>query len=145
MQDSIFTKIINKELPGTFVYEDDQCVVIMTIEPLSPGHCLVVPRTQIDHLWDIDNVLYQHIMLIAKQVATAMRTVYDYPRIGMLVEGFGVPHAHVHVIGLREGFEQTILHRPTHPQAVTADELAIEANKLREQLKVNNPPSDIAA
>ena len=56
MQDSIFTKIIKGEIPGEIIYEDDSCVALLTIEPISEGHCLVVPRKQVDHLWDADHL-----------------------------------------------------------------------------------------
>lgn len=132
MEDSVFTKIMRGEIPGEIVYQDDSCAVLMTIEPFSPGHCLVVPRQQIDHLWDADDELYQHLMLVAKKVALAMRSAYDYPRIGQMVEGFGVPHAHIHLFGLTDMFEKvvaTVDHGNPSAQA-----LKVEADKLRSAL-----------
>ena len=131
MEDSVFTKIIRGEIPGEIVYQDDQCAVMMTIEPFSPGHCLVVPKQQVDHLWDADDTLYQHLMQVAKMIAHAMRQVYDYPRIGQMVEGFGVPHAHVHMFGLAEPFEQMVPEHTAHKHTATPEELATEAEKLR--------------
>jgi|GEM_PF-836173 len=86
MDDSVFTKIIKGEIPGEMIYQDEACVVLLTIEPFTPGHCLVVPRKQVDHLWDTDDELYQHLMSVAKKVANAMRKAYDYPRIGQIVK-----------------------------------------------------------
>lgn len=132
MEDSVFTKIMRGDIPGEIIYQDDQCVVMMTIEPFSPGHCLVVPRQQVNHLWDADNELYQHLMMVAKDIAQAMRRAYNYPRIGQMVEGFGVPHAHIHLFGLTDGLEKVIV-TCSHAQA-TAEELKTEADKIRSAL-----------
>ena len=134
MEKSVFTKIINGELPGEQVYADEKCVVLMTIEPIMPGHCMVIPRQQIDHLWDIDDETYSHLMNIAKKIANAMRSAYDYPRIGEVVEGFGVPHAHIHIFGLTDGFEKMIPEHIASKHTASSDELKREASKLRERL-----------
>jgi len=131
MDDSVFTKIIKGEIPGEMVYQDDTCVVLMTIEPFTPGHCLVVPREQIDHLWDANDELYHHLMGVAKKIANAMRKAYRYPRVGQIIEGFGVPHAHIHLFGLEQPIEPTIAHHVAHKHTATAEELHTEANKLR--------------
>ena len=130
-EDSIFTKIINHEIPGEIIYEDDQCAVLLTIEPINPGHSLVVPKKQVDSLWDTDDELYQHLLALTKIIAKKIEKVYDYQRIGMLVEGFGVPHAHIHVFGYKEPLEPTITYHTAHKHTATADELAQEAAKLR--------------
>lgn len=134
MEESIFTKIINGELPGERLYEDDLCVVLMTIEPVTPGHCMVIPRQQVDHLWDVDVSTYTHLMNISKKVALAMRAAYDYPRIGEFVEGFGVPHTHIHLVGLNAPFETTMAEHLVHKHQASADELRTEADKIREHL-----------
>lgn len=131
MEDSIFTKIIKGEIPGQTVYEDDQCVVLMSIEPINPGHCMVVPRQQIDSLWDTEDPLYTHLLAVAKLMAKRMENAYDYQRIGMLVEGFGVPHAHIHIFGYTQPMEQTMARQLEHKHMVSQDELAAEAAKLR--------------
>ena len=134
MDDSVFTKIIKGEIPGEMVYQDDVCVVLMTIEPFTPGHCLVVPREQVDHLWDADDELYQHLMQVAKKVANAMRKAYNYPRVGQIVEGFGVSHAHIHLFGLSQPIEPTIAEHVANKRMATAEELHTEADKLRSVL-----------
>lgn len=131
MEDSIFTKIYKGEIPGEIIYDDEQCFVLLTIEPITPGHCLVVPKEQIDHLWDVEDALYQHLMQIAKQMAGRLRQAYDYTRIGMLVEGFGVPHAHVHVLGYDKPLEPTITEHIEQKRFWEQDELKREADKLR--------------
>ena len=128
---SIFTRIINGEIPSNTLFQDEQCFVILTQEPLSPGHLMVIPREEIDHVWDIGDELYTHLMLIAKKMAHKMREVYDYKRIGMLVEGFGVPHAHVHVFGLDEPIEPTTIAHAANKRIMGPEELLVEAEKLR--------------
>lgn len=131
MEDSVFTKIMRGEIPGEIIYQDDVCAVLMTIEPFSPGHCLVVPRQQIDHLWDADDELYTHLMQVTKTIARAMRSTYDYPRIGQMVEGFGVPHAHIHLFGLTDMFEKIVAEHVAGRHQASADELRVEADKIR--------------
>lgn len=131
MEDSIFTKIYNGEIPGEILYDDDTCFVILTIEPITPGHCLVIPKQQIDHLWDVDDDTYRHLMMVAKTMASRMREHYSYKRIGMLVEGFGVPHAHVHVVGYDEPLEPTMARHSKEKRFWSTDELKAEADKLR--------------
>lgn len=128
---SIFTRIINGEVKQQILYQDDLCFVILTHEPISPGHLMVIPREEIDHLWDVDDNLYQHLMLIAKKMALKMRQAYDYKRIGMLVEGFGVPHAHVHVFGYTQPLEPTIVNHIANKRIMSPKELQTEADKLR--------------
>lgn len=129
---SIFTRIINGEVDQEILYEDPQCFVILTHEPITPGHLLVIPREQIDDLWDVDDDLYQHLMMITKKMALKMRESYDYKRIGLIVEGFGVPHAHIHVFGLDKALNPTIVdHIAKVNKIAPPEELKPEADKLR--------------
>lgn len=109
MEDSIFTKIIKGEIPCHKVYEDDIAIAFLDINPLTEGHTLVVPKVQIDHIWDIDDKTYAHLWDVARRVAMRQRKVLQPPRIGTSVEGFAVPHAHIHVMPLYEGFEHTVM------------------------------------
>lgn len=129
---SIFTRILQGDIFQEKLYEDDLCFVILTHEPFTPGHSLVIPKEEIGHLWDTSDELYSHLMIVARQIAQKLKTVYDYPRVGMVVEGFGVPeHAHIHVFGMNEGLEPTVIrHAATKTIADPAD-LKKEADKLR--------------
>lgn len=127
MQDSIFTKIIKGEIPSHKVYEDDKVIAFLDIQPYTEGHTLVVPKVQIDHLWDLNDELYRHLMLVVKRVADRQREVFNPERVGVVLEGFAVPHAHVHVFPMNEGLEATIEHRIPAP---SADQLASVAKKL---------------
>ncbi len=91
--------IINGELPGRFVWQDEHCVAFLTINPLTPGHTLVVPRVEVDEWTDLDPEVWNHISDVARSVGRAIKEGFDYTRVGVVVAGFEVPHAHVHVFG----------------------------------------------
>ena len=95
---SVFTRIIASELPGTFVYTDEVCVAFMTINPISRGHLLVVPRTEIDHWTDLPDDVSQHCFGVAKRIADAQKSVLHCDRVALIIAGFEVPHCHLHVI-----------------------------------------------
>lgn len=96
---SVFTKIINGELPSHNVYEDNATYAFMDIHPIQPGHVLVVPKKQVDFMWDLDDETYQAVMNTVKKVAGRLKEVFpEQKRIGVHIEGFGVSdHAHVNV------------------------------------------------
>lgn len=97
---SVFTRIINGDLPGHFVHTDDLCVVFLSINPLSDGHALVVPRAEVDHWVDLDEPTATHLMAVARRVGLATSAVFSPERVGVIIAGFEVPHAHVHVLGI---------------------------------------------
>lgn len=136
MQDSIFTQLIKTKSPEDFIYQDDTCVVFLTIDPITPGHMLVIPREQVDHLWDLDDETYHHLWTVAKQMAGVLRRAYgdEYRRIGSVVEGFGVPHAHIHVFGYREDLEHTIKAHADNRPGTTPVEINKITTKLRASL-----------
>jgi histidine triad (HIT) family protein len=92
---TIFTKIINREIPGQFVYEDDVCVVLMDKFPGVPGQTLVVPKLEVDYLFDLPDDIYQHLFSVAKKIAKASDVAYGTIRTCLVVEGFEVPHVHI--------------------------------------------------
>ena len=94
---TVFTTIINRELPGRFVYEDDEFVAFLTIEPMTQGHTLVVPRAEIDQWQDIDSATYGRLMTVSQRIGQAVVRAFDAPRAGLLIAGLEVPHLHVHV------------------------------------------------
>jgi len=98
MEDSIFTKIIKGEIPCHKVYEDDKTLAFLDIHPIQPGHTLVIPKKQIDQLWDVPDEDYQAIMATCKKVALRLREVLAVERVGVQVIGVDVPHAHVQLV-----------------------------------------------
>lgn len=94
---TLFSRIIEGEIPGRFVWRDDRCVAFLTIAPLRPGHTLVVPRHEIDEWTDAPGDLLTHLMMVAQHIGAAQKAGFDAPRAGMVIAGFEVPHLHVHV------------------------------------------------
>src|ERR1700758_1498863 len=94
---SVFTKIINGELPGRFVYEDDDIVAFLTIEPMTQGHTLVVPRAEIDQWQDVDAAIFNRIMGVAQLIGKAVCKAFGARRAGVIIAGLEVPHLPVHV------------------------------------------------
>lgn len=98
MEESIFTKIIKGTIPSYKIYEDDKTLAFLDIHPLQPGHTLVVPKKQIDHLWDLPDQDYQALMSTCKKVALHLRQQLSVARVGVQVVGLDVSHAHVHLV-----------------------------------------------
>ena len=98
MEDSIFTKIIKGEIPSHKVYEDDLTYAFLDIHPVCPGHTLVVPKTQVEFVWDLPDEEYQAVMATAKKIARHMREVLGVEYVGEKIIGVDVPHAHVQLI-----------------------------------------------
>jgi histidine triad (HIT) family protein len=94
---SVFTMIINGDLPGRFVYEDEDVVAFLTIEPMTPGHTLVVPRAEVDNWQDIDPALFHRVMDVSQRIGKAVCAAFGAERAGMIIAGLEVPHLHVHV------------------------------------------------
>lgn len=98
MEDSIFTKIIKGEIPCHKIYEDENTFAFLDINPASEGHTLVIPKKQVEFVWDLDENEYAALMQTVKKVARHLREVSDMPYVGEMVVGIDVPHAHVHLI-----------------------------------------------
>ncbi len=128
---TLFTKIINGEIPGTFVYEDDRCVAFLDVSPLTEGHTMVVPREEISHWIDADQDLLDHLMAVAKRIGTAQKAAFDCDRIGVLIQGYEVPHLHIHVWPTNSIADFDLSDRSP---MLDAEQLAGPAEKLRQAL-----------
>jgi diadenosine tetraphosphate (Ap4A) HIT family hydrolase len=95
---TVFTRIIDGEIPGTFVWRDERCVAFLSINPMAPGHTLVVPIEEIDHWIDGPADLVAHLFAVTHTIGLAQRAAFGCERIGVIVAGYEVPHTHVHVI-----------------------------------------------
>lgn len=95
---TIFTRIINREIPGTFVHEDEHCVVFLSINPLADGHVLVVPREEVDHWVDLSPALATHLFSVSHRVADALRRAFPCARVGLIIAGYEVNHCHIHLV-----------------------------------------------
>jgi histidine triad (HIT) family protein len=96
--DSIFTKIIREEIPCHKVYEDDKTLAFLDIHPITPGHTLVIPKKQVEFVWDLETADYRALMQTVQKIGRRLRTVLTTPYVGVQVIGVDVPHAHVHIV-----------------------------------------------
>lgn len=99
---SLFTKIINGEIPSYKVAESEECYAFLDINPLVKGHTLVIPKIEVDYIFDLDESTYTALHTFAKKVALAIDEVMDCERVGIAVIGLEVPHAHIHLVPLNE-------------------------------------------
>lgn len=95
---TVFSKIIAGEIPGTFVWDDGICVAFLSINPLAPGHTLVVPRQEVDHWVDADPALIAHLFDVTRIIGVAQKQSLGCERVGVIIAGYEVPHFHIHVI-----------------------------------------------
>lgn len=128
---SIFTKIINREIPGHIIAEDDDTIAFLDIQPLVKGHTLVVPKKEVDYIFDLEETDYLHLMNFAKKVAAAVEKTIPCIRIGVSVIGLEVPHTHVHLIPLNR-MDDINFSRPK--LSPSQEELAEVAEAIRKNL-----------
>jgi diadenosine tetraphosphate (Ap4A) HIT family hydrolase len=95
---TIFTRIIDGDIPGTFVWRDERCVAFMSINPMAHGHTLVVPIDEVDHWVDASPELAAHLFDVTRVIARAQHAAFSPERVGVIIAGYEVPHAHIHVI-----------------------------------------------
>lgn len=125
---TIFSKIINREIPGHIVAEDTQFIAFLDIMPLVLGHVLVVPKKEIDYIFDIEDEALGAMNVFAKRVAHAVKKVVPCKRIGVAVIGLEVPHAHIHLIPMNTVGDLNFSRPKLHP---TKEELTEVASKIR--------------
>jgi histidine triad (HIT) family protein len=103
---SIFTKIINREIPSNIFYEDEKFIAILDINPIRDGHILVIPKREVDYIFDLDDHEYLELMSVSKKVAFKLEEKLNgkvqFSRVAIIVEGLQVPHVHVHLVPLHE-------------------------------------------
>ncbi|MEK6439762.1 HIT family protein [Pseudonocardia sp. T1-2H] len=129
---TLFTKIIDGELPARFVWSDDRCVGFLSINPLGPGHTLVVPREEVDHWVDADPELVAHLTGVSHTIAKAVDAIWKPPRVGFLVAGFEVPHLHLHVF---PAWDMAAFDFANAAKSVDAEEQEGYAEQLRAALR----------
>lgn len=129
---TIFTKIIEGEIPGKFVWKDDRCVVFLSINPMHDGHALVVPREEVDHWLDADDDLLAHLSGVAKTIGRAQQAAFEPNRIGMMIAGLEVPHLHIHVVPMTS---VRSLDFATADPSPDPDRLERNAERIRTELR----------
>jgi diadenosine tetraphosphate (Ap4A) HIT family hydrolase len=139
---SVFTRIIDGELPGRFVWRDPDVVAFLSIAPVARGHVLVVPVTEVDHWTDLDPSLWGRVAAVAQHVGIAIRHVFDAPRVGQMIAGFEVPHVHVHVFPAASIDDIGFVNADPDPDAADLDAVA---TLLRETLRNNGHVATVPA
>lgn len=129
---TLFTKIIDGEIPGRFVWKDDEVVAFLTIEPITDGHLMVVPRREVAHWVDVDPDLLGKVMCVAQKIGKVQEEVFNAKRIGVLMEGYEIPHVHVHIWPTQSPADFDVHNVDRNPDRAKLDE---NAERLRAALR----------
>lgn len=121
---TIFTRIIGGEIPGTFVWRDEQCVAFMSINPMAHGHALVVPIEEVDHWIDASPRLAAHLFDVTHIIGAAQQRAFSPARVGVIIAGYEVPHAHIHVIPTNDMSELSFANAATSVDRLTLESAA---------------------
>jgi histidine triad (HIT) family protein len=130
MMVSLFTKIINGEIPCHRICEDEKYLAFLDIRPINLGHTLVIPKKAVDYIFDVDDVLLGGLMVFAKKVARAIKKEVECKRIGVMVAGLEVPHAHIHLIPIRAIADLNF----ANARPAENDDLAAIAERIRRHI-----------
>jgi histidine triad (HIT) family protein len=131
---SVFTRIIRGELPGRFVWKDEHCVAFLTINPLRPGHVLVVPRQEVDHWVDLPPELLGHLMAAARSIGAALQRGFRPTKVGMVVVGLEVPHVHVHLVPIDAISDLNFANAEANPKPADLDRAAATIRQALREL-----------
>lgn len=121
---SVFSRIISGALPGRFVWRDPDVVAFLTINPLKPGHTLVVPRREVDHWIDLDPPLAAKVFAVSRSVAHGIAKAFPSRKVGMLIGGLEVPHTHIHLVPIDDLFDLDFARQDAHPDPRALDDAA---------------------
>lgn len=121
---TVFTKIIRGELPGRFVWRDDRCVAFLSINPLRPGHTLVVPIEEVDHWLDLAPGSLQHLMNVSQTIGKAIQRGFKPSKVGSMIAGLEVPHVHIHLVPINSVFDLDFRNQDPNPKPADLDQAA---------------------
>ncbi|HZJ26172.1 MAG TPA: HIT family protein [Acidimicrobiia bacterium] len=136
---TLFTRIIDGELPGRFVWRDDVCVAFLSINPLKTGHTLVVPRAEVDHWIDLDPDVTAHLTGVAQRIARAQQRAFRPTRIGLMIAGLEVPHVHLHLVPMDGVHDLDFANADPSPDPADLD---AAATALTDALGATDRPSE---
>lgn len=128
---SIFTKIINGDIPSYKIAEDENCIAFLDVFPLKRGHILVVPKKEVDYIFDLDSQTYNQLMAFSKTIAVALKKTISCKRVGLAVVGLEVPHAHIHLIPINSVNDMNFSNEKLR---LTSEEFSNIALQIRENL-----------
>ncbi len=131
MDGCIFCEIARGEIDSAKIYEDEKFFAFLDMKPINPGHTLLVPKKHIDNIFDIEEPLYSELFQTAKKLSQPIKNAMKSRRVGISVEGFGVPHTHVHLIPINRGYELD----PNKAKSATPEELNEAAEIIKEEIK----------
>jgi histidine triad (HIT) family protein len=129
---TIFSKIIEGELPADFVWKDDACVAFLSNRPLRPGHTLVVPRSEADHWLDLEPDLLAHLASVSQTIGKAQMAVFKPAKIGLMLVGLEVPHVHLHVVPIRGPHDMDFDNQDPNPEPAM---MKAAGESLRQELR----------
>lgn len=121
---SLFTLIIAGELPGRFVWKDEQAVAFLTLRPIQPGHTLVVPRQEVDHWIDLPPALGAHLMEVSRSVGRAIQEAFKPEKVGLMIAGLEVRHVHLHLVPIRAIGDLDFAKQDPNPDPAALDRAA---------------------
>lgn len=121
---SVFTRVIDGDLPGRFVWRDDRCVAFLSINPLKPGHLLVVPRSEIEQWIDLPADEWSHLTEVSHQIGVALQHAYQPAKVGLMLAGPEVPHVHIHLVPIHTVHDLDFAGADPSPDPVAMDEAA---------------------
>jgi histidine triad (HIT) family protein len=129
---TVFTKILSGEIPAHKILENEKYLAFLDIRPVNPGHTLVIPKQEIDYIFDIDDELLKGLIVFSKKVAKAIKKTIPCKKVGVMVAGLEVPHAHVHLIPILENLSELNFARA---KSMPLEELSVIAARIRSNLK----------
>ncbi len=129
---TLFTRIIQGEIPGRFVWKDPRAVAFLSIHPLRPGHTLVVPRDEIDHWLDLPPELTGHLVRVAQTIGRAVERAFSPKKVGLMIAGLEVPHVHLHVVPIDRVVDLDFANQDVNARP---EDLDAAANRLRDTLR----------
>ncbi len=127
---SVFSLIIEGQIPGNFVWQDDVAVAILTIQPIRQGHVLVIPRMEVDQWTDLPEDVMSHLAHVSQKIARALKLAFPCKRVGMMIAGLEVPHTHIHLVPMDSMDDLSF----THAKNADAEVLKQTADKIRSVL-----------
>ena len=128
MNDCLFCKIVKGDIPCHKVWEDEKHIAFLDIKPINTGHTLLVPRKHEEYIFEIEDETYQDLWHAAKKLATHLKEQCSAEKVGIVIEGFEVPHSHIHLVPLKKAGE---LRSPPVDKGITQEDLALLADELR--------------
>jgi histidine triad (HIT) family protein len=121
---SVFTRIIQGELPARMVWQDERCVAFLSNRPLQPGHTLVVPRQEVDHWLDLEPEMASHLMVVAQALGKALQRRFRPAKVGLMIAGLEVPHVHLHVVPMNSVHDLDFANQDPNPAPEAMDRAA---------------------